>query len=142
VKNLLYLFLIFLIFACSSNDERNQLFLENYDSVVWELDDSTDTGKITFMNSSKTFTIYDDVCATYTLEGTNTNPDDESEIVTMSIQEETENSISILAQTDDGGNFLYTFTVTIDGGAYKLTQSDAENDERIFNRIYGEEVCF
>ena len=108
MKKLIYLFLGLLIVACSSDD--NQLFLEKYDSVVWETID--DGERLAFVNSSKTLAVFYDACFIYELEGsTETQVGD---TVTISIQDETENSISLLVQStlfpEDNG--LFTFTVT------------------------------
>ena len=135
-----YLFLGLLIVACSSDD--NQLFLEKYDSVVWETID--DGERLAFVNSSKTLAVFYDACFIYELEGsTETQVGD---TVTISIQDETENSISLLVQStlfpEDNG--LFTFTVTSDGSTYTLTQridGDIEGDEETYTRT-DYEVCF
>jgi len=44
-----------LIFACSSddsNDNSNQTFLERFDGVVWQTDDSDDDGTLTIIDNS------------------------------------------------------------------------------------------
>ena len=117
MKKLIYLFLGLLIVACSSDD--NQLFLEKYDSVVWETID--DGERLAFVNGSKTLAVFYDACFIYELEGsTETQVGD---TVTISIQDETENSISLLVQStlfpEDKG--LFTFTVTSDGSTYTLS---------------------
>jgi hypothetical protein len=140
MKKLIYLFLALLIVACSSDD--NQLFLEKYDSVVWETID--DGERLAFVNSSKTLAVFYDACFIYELEGsTETQVGD---TVTISIQDETENSISLLVQStlfpEDNG--LFTFTVTSDGSTYTLTQridGDIEGDEETYTRT-DHEVCF
>tara|TARA_B110000261_G_scaffold112532_1_gene125720 strand:- start:304 stop:726 length:423 start_codon:yes stop_codon:yes gene_type:complete len=140
MKKLIYLFLGLLIVACSSDD--NQLFLEKYDSVVWETID--DGERLAFVNSSKTLAVFYDACFIYELEGsTETQVGD---TVTISIQDETENSISLLVQStlfpEDNG--LFTFTVTSDGSTYTLTQridGDIEGDEETYTRT-DYEVCF
>ena len=141
MKKLIYLFLGLLIVACSSDD--NQLFLEKYDSVVWETID--DGERLAFVNSSKTLAVFYDACFIYELEGsTETQVGD---TVTISIQDETENSISLLVQStlfpEDNG--LFTFTVTSDGSTYTLTQridGDIEGDEDITYTRTDYEVCF
>ena len=140
MRKLIYLFLGLLIVACSSDD--NQLFLEKYDSVVWETID--DGERLAFVNSSKTLAVFYDACFIYELEGsTETQVGD---TVTISIQDETENSISLLVQStlfpEDNG--LFTFTVTSDGSTYTLTQridGDIEGDEETYTRT-DYEVCF
>ena len=140
MKKLIYLFLGLLIVACSSDD--NQLFLEKYDSVVWETID--DGERLAFVNSSKTLAVFYDACFIYDLEGSTETPDGDT--LTISIQDETENSISLLVQStlfpEDNG--LFTFTVTSDGSTYTLTQridGDIEGDEETYTRT-DYEVCF
>ena len=54
----LLLFSAFLIFACSSDDSSNnddnsnQTFLERFDGVVWQSDDSDDDGTLTIIDNS------------------------------------------------------------------------------------------
>ena len=142
MKKLIYLFLGLLIVACSSDD--NQLFLEKYDSVVWEGIAIPDDERVAFVNSSKTLAVFYDACFIYELEGSTEIPDGDT--VTISIQDETENSISLLVQStlfpEDNG--LFTFTVTSDGSTYTLTQridGDIEGDEETYTRT-DYEVCF
>ena len=147
MKKLIYLFLGLLIAACSSDDssDDNQLFLEKYDSVVWErIDDEIDTERVAFVNSSKTLATFYDACFIYDLEGSTETPDGDT--LTISIQDETENSISLLVQStlfpEDNG--LFTFTVTSDGSTYTLTQridGGIEGDEETYTRT-DYEVCF
>ena len=148
MKKLTYLFLVILIVACSSDDngDSSQLFLEKYDSVVWEsIDGGTDNERIAFVNSSKTLAIFYDACFIYDLEGPTETPDGDT--VTISIQNETENSISLLVQSalfpEDNGQF--NFTVTSDGSIYTLTRridGDIEGDEDITYTRTDYEVCF
>jgi hypothetical protein len=147
MKTLTYLFLAILIVACSDDDSSEQLFLEKYDSVVWEYfedDGEADWEKIAFINNSKALTIYTDgICFTFNLEGTTETPDGDT--VTISIQNETENSLTIIGQSqlypEDNG--LNIFTVTSDGSTYTLTRGDGNNvgDDRIYIRT-DDEVCF
>jgi hypothetical protein len=148
MKKLTYLFLAILIVACSSDDngDSSQLFLEKYDSVVWEsIDGGTDNERIAFVNSSKTLAIFYDACFIYDLEGPTETPDGDT--VTISIQNETENSISLLVQSalfpEDNGQF--TSTVTSDGSIYTLTRridGDIEGNEDITYTRTDYEVCF
>jgi len=148
MKKLTYLFLAILIVACSSDDngDSSQLFLEKYDSVVWEsIDGGTDNERIAFVNSSKTLAIFYDACFIYDLEGPTETPDGDT--VTISIQYETENSISLLVQSalfpEDNGQF--TSTVTSDGSIYTLTRridGDIEGNEDITYTRTDYEVCF
>ena len=125
----IYLFLGLLIVACSDDSsDGNQLFLEKYDSVVWEqLPLDNESYRIAFINSSNSLTEYyssfgedmEEMCAITPLEGTDG-------IFTTSIQEETENSLSILYQFEYDEvveSFLWVFTVTSDGSTYTLTQT-------------------
>ena len=145
MKKLIYLFLGLLIAACSSDDssDDNQLFLEKYDSVVWETID--DGERLAFVNSSKTLAVFYDACFIYELEGsTETQVGD---TVTISIQDETENSISLLVQSAlfPEDNSLFISTVTSDGSTYILTRridGDIEGDEDITYTRTDYEVCF
>ena len=60
MKKLIYLFLTLLIVACSDDSsDGNQLFLEKYDSVVWEqLPLDNESYRIAFINSSNSLTEY------------------------------------------------------------------------------------
>jgi hypothetical protein len=154
MKKLTYLFLALLIVACSSDDssDGNQLFLEKYDSIVWQrlpLSNDYDI-RIAFINSSNSITQYGDeegeevYCSSYTIDGTINLPD--NVIQTISIQEETENSLSILVQIDDGeyvDSYIAVYTVTSDGSSYTLTQTRNydEYEDVIYNRT-DYDVCF
>ena len=148
MKKLSYLFLALLIVACSSDDssDDNQLFLEKYDSVVWErIDDEIDTERVAFVNSSKTLATFYDACFIYDLEGSTETPDGDT--LTISIQDETENSISLLVQSAlfPEDNSLFISTVTSDGSTYILTRridGDIEGDEDITYTRTDYEVCF
>ena len=148
MKKLIYLFLALLIVSCSSDDssDDNQLFLEKYDSVVWErIDDEIDTERVAFVNSSKTLATFYDACFIYDLEGSTETPDGDT--LTISIQDETENSISLLVQSAlfPEDNSLFISTVTSDGSTYILTRridGDIEGDEDITYTRTDYEVCF
>jgi hypothetical protein len=154
MKKLTYLFLALLIVACSDDDssDGNQLFMEKYDSVVWEqfpLDN--DSYRIAFINSSNSLTEYyssfgenmEEMCTSTPLEGTVMSG------ITTSIQEETENSLSILYQFEYDEiveSFLWVFTVTSDGIIYTLTStgtwsSGQEQEDYIYTRTEYD-VCF
>ena len=151
MKKLIYLFLTLLIVSCSSDDssedssDDNQLFLEKYDSVVWESIDIDDDERVAFVNSSKTLAVFYDACFIYELEGSTEIPDGDT--VTISIQDETENSISLLVQSAlfPEDNSLFISTVTSDGSTYILTRridGDIEGDEDITYTRTDYEVCF
>ena len=152
MKKLTYLFLALLIFACSSDDsDGNQLFLEKYDGVVWErLPLDNQSYRIAFIDSSNSITQYsssfgedmEEMCSNTPLEGTTDG------LNTTTIQEETENSLSILVQYENDevvGSFITVFTVTSDGSTYTLTQTydgeDYEEEVRIYTRTEYD-VCF
>ena len=163
MKKLTYLFLVLTIVACSSDDsiddssedssDGNQLFIEKYDGIVWQrlpLSNDYDI-RIAFINSSNSVTQYGDeegeevYCTSYPIEGTTNDPVDG--ITTTSIQEETENSLSIFVEFDDGedvGSYTTVFTVTSDGSSYTLTKtysdSDSNDDVIYVNTDY--DVCF
>ena len=151
MKKLTYLFLALLIVACSDDDsDGNQLFLEKYDGVVWErLPLDNQSYRIAFIDSSNSITQYsssfgedmEEMCSNTPLEGTDG-------INTTAIQEETENSLSILVQYEYDevvGGFITVFTVTSDGSTYTLTQTydgeDYEEEVRIYTRTEYD-VCF
>ena len=156
MKKLTYLFLALLIVACSSDDssDGNQLFIEKYDSVVWErLPLGNDYSyRIAFINSSNSVTQYsylegeEENCTSFPLQGTTNDPVDG--ITTTSIQEETENSLSIFIEFDDGedvGSYTTVFTVTSDGSSYTLTQTYSDIDDEVIEVIYintDYDVCF
>ena len=154
MKKLTYLFLALIIVACSSDDSSdggNQLFLEKYDSVVWErLPLDNQSYRIAFIDSSNSITQYsssfgedmEEMCSNTPLEGTTDG------LNTTTIQEETENSLSILVQYENDevvGSFITVFTVTSDGSTYTLTQTqdgeDYEEEIRIYTRTEYD-VCF
>ena len=151
MKKLIYLFLGLLIVACSDDSsDGNQLFLEKYDSVVWEKLPLDEDFRIAFINSSNSLTEYyssfgedmEEMCAITPLEGTDG-------IFTTSIQEETENSLSILYQFEYDEvveSFLWVFTVTSDGIIYTLTStgtwsSGQEQEDYVYTRTEYD-VCF
>ena len=148
MKKLTYLFLALIIVACSDDSsDGNQLFLEKYDSVVWEKLPLDEDFRIAFINSSNSLTEYyssfgedmEEMCAITPLEGTDG-------IFTTSIQEETENSLSILVQYEYDevvGSYITVFTVTSDGSTYTLTQTyDGEDyDDEVYTRTEYD-VCF
>ena len=141
-----------LIFACSSDDspsdDSNQLFLEKYDSVVWLGGEFDYTDKKAFINSSKTLTYYsieEEACFSFELEGTTETPGFDYERVIGQIEEETENSITIFYQFVGGTNpfnQLITYTVTYDGSTYTLTENIAGNSGGAIYSDTDEEVCF
>ena len=82
----------------------------------------------------------------YITLGTTNDPVDG--ITTTSIQEETENSLSIFVEFDDGddvGSYTLVFTVTSDGSSYTLTktilESTGESEDVIYNST-DYDVCF
>ena len=150
MKKLTYLFLALLIVACSSDDsDGNQLFLEKYDGVVWErLPLDNQSYRIAFIDSSNSITQYsssfgedmEEMCSNTPLEGTTDG------LNTTTIQEETENSLSILVQYENDevvGSFITVFTVTSDGSTYTLTQTyDGEDyEDEVYTRTEYD-VCF
>ena len=165
MKKLLYLLFAICLIGCSDDDssDNNQLFLEKYDGVVWNWDGSWDGYgyKIAFINSSKSITNY------YTLfpdeEGCNTGlierttdwiySDEVVGSITISIQEETENSIAILFKINDEDyeeeGFVQNYTVTSNGIYQTLTRIQVNNngnynegeDLDVYSRT-DEEVCF
>ena len=162
MKKLILILLFIPLINCSddSSDDSiddssdgNQLFIEKYDGIVWQrlpLSNDYDI-RIAFINSSNSITQYGDeegeevYCTSYPIEGTTNDPVDG--ITTTSIQEETENSLSIFVEFNDGedvGSYTTVFTVTSDGSSYTLTQtysdSDSNDDVIYVNTDY--DVCF
>ena len=148
MKKLIYLFLALIIVACSSDDssDSNQLFLEKYDSVVFEAEWATsdNTAKIAFVNGTN-FTFYSysyglEDCETRPLEGTF----DEGDGLTFitSIQGETENSLSINFEYFYEGELesagVDVYTVTFDGDVYKLEHN---TNNPLYIRT-DDELCF
>jgi hypothetical protein len=141
-----------LIFACSSDDptsdDSNQLFLEKYDSVVWLGGEIDYTDKKAFINSSKTLTYYsieEEACFSFELEGTTETPGFDYERVIGQIEEETENSITIFFQfvsATEPFNQLITYTVTYDGSTYTLTENIDGNSGGATYFDTDDEVCF
>ena len=148
----LLLFSALLIFACSSDDstsdDSNQLFLEKYDSVVWLGGEFDYTDKKAFINSSKTLTYYsieEEACFSFELEGTTETPGFDYERVIGQIEEETENSITIFFQfvsATEPFNQLVTYTVTYDGSTYTLTENIDGNSGGATYFDTDDEVCF
>ena len=150
MKKLLYFFLAITIISCGGDDDSNgnsnqpQTFLEKYDSVVWENTGSAGD-RAAFINNPKTLALYNDACFIYSLEGATETPDGDT--VTISIQDETENSISLLTQSaffpEDNG--LFIFTVTSDGNTQTLTRridGDIDGLEDVEYIRTNFEVCF
>ena len=152
MKKLTFLLFTVLIVACSSDDssDGNQLFIEKYDSVVWEQLrlENDDFYRIAFINSSNSITEYYldngvESCTTNPIDGTRNT---ESGILTTSIQEETENSLSILycfcdEDSGDGIEVLSVLTVTSNGSSYTLTETFPDEEDLIYyNTNY--DVCF
>ena len=170
-KNYFIYYLLFAIclIGCSDDDssDNNQLFLEKYDGVVWNWDGSWDGYgyKIAFINSSKSITNYynlfnppfsvEEGCYTGALERT-TDYEYSDEVVgsiTISIQEETENSIAILFKINDEDyeeeGFVHNYTVTSNGIYQTLTRIQVNNNGNYYEGddldVYSrtdEEVCF
>ena len=148
----LFLLSALLIFACSSDDstsdDSNQLFLEKYDSVVWLGGEIDYTDKKAFINSSKTLTYYsieEEACFSFELEGTTETPGFDYERVIGQIEEETENSITIFFQfvsATEPFNQLITYTVTYDGSTYTLTENIDGNSGGATYFDTDDEVCF
>ena len=99
MKKLLYLFLAITLISCSNDDSdgdsNQQTFLEKYDSVVWENTGSAGD-RAAFIHNPKTLAIYFDACLIYSLEGATETPDGDT--ITISIQEQGENSMSLNIQ--------------------------------------------
>jgi hypothetical protein len=150
MKKLTYLFLALIIVACSDDDsDSNQLFLEKYDSVVWEFIEHDNLmhewEKIAFIESPKTFTGYSEydviTCETFDLEGTTLT---ENGPITLTIQEETENSLTILAQYQNypEWNGVTIFTVTNDANRLSQGSEEGQSEDILLYARTVDEVCF
>ena len=135
MKKLTYLFLAILIVACSSDDNSNedpanQLFLDIYDGVVWQIDPES-TGnwsdKLTFYSDPSSLNaFYDGSCDTVIFGEPYPFTDDGVVVgeITYTIQSEVENSIVLLGQfVDIEGNLdpnTLTITITVSSGGNSL----------------------
>ena len=85
---------------------------------------------LTVLKPSQYYSIEEEACFSYELEGTTETPGFDYERVIGQIEEETENSITIFFQfvsATEPFNQLVTYTVTYDGSTYTLTESVAGN---------------
>ena len=135
MKKLTYLFLALLIVACSSDDNSNedpanQLFLDIYDGVVWQIDPES-TGdwsdKLTFYSDPSSLNAFDDGSCDTVIFGEPYPFTDDGVVVgeiTYTIQSEVENSIVLLGQfVDIEGNLdpnTLTITSTVSSGGNSL----------------------
>ena len=123
------LFSALLIFACSSDDstsDDNDLmgtFLDIYNGVVWKVTQSDDDGhlnnKITFFNNPDSYIVYypapDDLCVTVVFGETYGEADEEQ--VTITIHNESENSITFKQQETGDDDLYFSFTANSNGNS-------------------------
>ena len=130
-----------LIFACSSDDSNNneddnsnQTFLERYDGVVWKVSQSDDVGhlnnKITFFNNPGSYIVYypapDDLCVTVVFGETYGEANEEQ--ITITIHNESENSITFKQQETGEDDFYFSFTANGDGNSL-IREADYGNGD-------------
>jgi len=120
-----------LILACSSDDstsdDNNQLFLEKYDGIVWERDNSFGERRYTFTNNPKGLISYfwelegatDESCAVIEFGEPYINDEGENEGI-MILLEENENSI-VLSFDENDPDEVATFTVTTSENTLVIT---------------------
>ena len=139
MKKLLYLLLAITFIGCSSDDNSNeepanQLFLDIYDGVVWQIEEPTGDyfgDKLTFYSDPSSLSAFlFGSCDTVIFGEPYPITDDGVVVgeVTYSIQNEGQNSIVIVATAvDNDGNlvpetFTFTFTVSSGGNTLLLEQ--------------------
>ena len=127
-----------LIFACSSDDSNddnnsNQTFLERYDGVVWKVSQSDDIGhlnkKFTFFNNPGSYIVYlplDDLCITVVFGETYGEAGEEQ--TTITIHNESENSITFKQQETGEDDFYFSFTANSDGNSL-IREADYGNGD-------------
>tara|TARA_R110000737_G_scaffold185091_1_gene208362 strand:+ start:79 stop:546 length:468 start_codon:yes stop_codon:yes gene_type:complete len=128
MKKLLYLLLAITFIGCSSDDNSNeepanQLFLDIYNGVVWKVTQSDDDGhlnnKITFFNNPDSYIVYypapDDLCVTVVFGETYGEADEEQ--VTITIHNESENSITFKQQETGDDDLYFSFTANSNGNS-------------------------
>ena len=130
-----------LIFACSDDDSNNneddnsnQTFLERYDGVVWKVSQSDDVGhlnnKITFFNNPGSYIVYypapDDLCVTVVFGETYGEANEEQ--ITITIHNESENSITFKQQETGEDDFYFSFTANGDGNSL-IREADYGNGD-------------
>ena len=139
MKKLLYLLLAITFIGCSSDDNSNedpanQLFLDIYDGVVWQIEEPTGdyfSDKLTFYSDPSSISVFDDgSCDTVIFGEPYPFTDDGVVIgeVTYSIQNEGQNNIVIFGQfVDNEGNVspqTRTITCTVSSGGNALLLED------------------
>ena len=139
MKKLLYLLLAITFIGCSSDDNSNeepanQLFLDIYDGVVWQIEQPTGdyfSDKLTFYSDPSSISVFDDgSCDTVIFGEPYPFTDDGVVIgeVTYSIQNEGQNNIVIFGQfVDNEGNVspqTRTITCTVSSGGNALLLED------------------
>ena len=135
MKKLLYLLLAITFIGCSSDDNSNeepanQLFLDIYDGVVWQIEEPTGdyfSDKLTFYSDPSSINEFSSgSCYTVVFGEPYPVTDDGVVIgeVTYSIQNEGQNSIVIFGQgVDNDGNLspeTRTITFTVSSGGNTL----------------------
>jgi hypothetical protein len=139
MKKLTYLLLVLIIVACSSNDDNNQLFLEKYDNVVYV---NPLLEKMAFDYSTKSIIVQGSDCIYSPLE-CNDCFDSSGNTIIDSIEEETENSLTIkkTRSSTDGSLYSYLVVYSVSESSNTLTQTiDYYNYTQTWTRTF-EEVC-
>ena len=141
MKKLILLLFIPLVFTCSSDssddDSDNDLigaFLDIYNGVVWKVSQSDDVGhlnnKITFFNNPGSYIVYypapDDLCVTVVFGETYGEADEEQ--ITITIHNESENSITFKQQETGEDDFYFSFTANGNGNSL-IREADNGNGD-------------
>ena len=139
MKKLLYLLLAITFIGCSSDDNSNeepanQLFLDIYDGVVWQIEQPTGdyfSDKLTFYSDPSSMSVFDDGSCDTAIFGEPYPFTDDGVVigeVTYSIQNEGQNNIVIFGQfVDNEGNVspqTRTITCTVSSGGNALLLED------------------
>ena len=129
-----------LIFACSSDDSSNYdndlmgNFLDIYNGVVWKVSQSDDFGhlnnKITFFNNPGSYIVYypapDDLCVTIVFGETYGEADGEQ--ITITIHNESENSITFKCQETGEDDYYFSYTANSNGNSL-IREADYGNGD-------------
>lgn len=122
MKKLLLLSALFL-FACSSDNDSNQTFLERYADIVWQ---STDSEEIKLSFNLNGFTQKDEECFVYIWGEENPNDG-----ITWNLLENNYDNLVVNLEQDGTVDFTSTITVSED----EKTLTEYIVDEEIYTAI-------
>jgi hypothetical protein len=130
-----------LILGCSGDDSSsynndNDLigtFLDIYNGVVWRVSQTNNEGnidsRITFLNNPNGYTAYlaqDNICVNIVFGETYGEADEEQ--ITITIHNESENSITLKQQETGEDDFYFSYTVNSNGNSL-IEQMDYGNGD-------------